>query len=104
VLKLLRAGELTLPQARAVFEQVYRTNKAVDVVVEEQGFEQQNGGVDLEKICSAVISDNPQVVADVKSGKTNAVQVLVGAVMKQTRGGADPKEARKLLLKLLRVG
>ena len=100
VLSLLAAGEINNAQAKQVFEEVYRTGRSAAAVVEEQGLK-PDAGLNLEAVCSSVIADNPQVVADIKGGKLNAVQVLVGSVMKQTRGAADAQATRKMLLELL---
>jgi aspartyl-tRNA(Asn)/glutamyl-tRNA(Gln) amidotransferase subunit B len=101
VLSRLVASELTLPQARDVFEAVYRTGKTCEAVIQEKGFEAGPDSFSLETVCSEVIAEHPGVVADIKGGKLNAVQVLVGAVMKKTRGAASPQASRTLLLKLL---
>lgn len=103
VMSRLSSNELTLPQARDVFEAVYRTGKTCEAVIQEKGFEGGPGSISLEKVCSEVIAENAQVAADIKGGKINAVQVLVGAVMKRTRGAASPQASRDLLLKLLGV-
>ena len=49
----------------------------------------------------AAIAANPDVVAKIAGGKTAAVGVLVGAVMKTTRGRADAARARELILRRL---
>ena len=103
VLGYLRDNKLTLPQAREVFEAVYRSGKSCEAVVQEMDFDKP-AGIDLEAICREVIAAHPAVVEDITGGKLNAVQVLVGAVMKQTRGGADPQTARKKLLEMLDLG
>ncbi len=51
----------------------------------------------LEPIISQVIQANPKVVTDYQSGKENALGFLVGQVMKQTRGQADPALVNQLL-------
>jgi Asp-tRNA(Asn)/Glu-tRNA(Gln) amidotransferase B subunit len=96
-------GELALPQARAIFELVYKSGSSVEAVIEEGGFTSA-GSLDLDKACAEVISENPAVVDDIQGGKLNAVQVLVGSVMKKTQGAANPQEARRRLLQLLDVG
>lgn len=103
VMTLLHEGKVTLPQARLVFEQVYHTGRSCEAVVQEMNFD--NGDeADLIAVCQAAIKDNPSVVEDIQGGKLNAVQVLVGSVMKKTRGGADPQETRKQLLEMLDLG
>jgi aspartyl-tRNA(Asn)/glutamyl-tRNA(Gln) amidotransferase subunit B len=44
-----------------------------------------------------VLSANPQVVADYQGGKTNVMGFLTGAVMKASRGKANPALAQELL-------
>jgi aspartyl-tRNA(Asn)/glutamyl-tRNA(Gln) amidotransferase subunit B len=103
ILARLSANELTLPQARDVFETIYRTGKTYEAVIQEKGLLEGPGSISLEQVCGEAIAENPQIIADLKAGKLNAVQVLVGVVMKKTRGGADPQEARQVLLKMLKL-
>ncbi len=49
----------------------------------------------------AAIAVNPKAVAAYKSGKTSAVQFLVGQVMKRTKGRAKPDVDSPLLVKKL---
>lgn len=56
---------------------------------------------ELPKIAKKVIDDNPEVVADYKSGKVPALQFLVGQGMKQSRGSANPQVLREAILKIL---
>ena len=44
-----------------------------------------------------VVDDNHQSVEDFKNGKDRAIGFLVGQIMKQTRGKANPKMVNKLL-------
>lgn len=53
---------------------------------------------ELEKIVEGVISEHQKVVDDYKGGKENALQFLVGQIMKESRGKADVKIAREILL------
>lgn len=55
----------------------------------------------IESIARQVIENNPQPVADFKAGKTAALKFLVGQVMKESRGKADPQMAAASLQKLL---
>jgi aspartyl-tRNA(Asn)/glutamyl-tRNA(Gln) amidotransferase subunit B len=47
------------------------------------------------------IAANPEVAARIRAGKTNAAGVLVGAVMKATRGQADANRVKALILERL---
>jgi len=58
---------------------------------------------ELEKVVSEIISANPNLVADYKSGKTNLLGFFVGQALKQTKGQADPKTLNEIVTKLLSV-
>jgi len=45
-----------------------------------------------------VVKENPQAVADYQSGKPEALNFLTGQVMKKTRGRADAKEVREMII------
>ena len=50
------------------------------------------------------IKENPQAVADFRAGKEKVLNSLVGAVMKKTKGRADARTAREMLLGKLGQG
>ncbi|MCK5660811.1 MAG: Asp-tRNA(Asn)/Glu-tRNA(Gln) amidotransferase GatCAB subunit B, partial [Methanosarcinales archaeon] len=50
------------------------------------------------------VDQNPAAVEDYRKGQEKALNSLVGHVMKQTRGSADPKVAREAILKVLGEG
>ncbi|MCS7121593.1 MAG: Asp-tRNA(Asn)/Glu-tRNA(Gln) amidotransferase subunit GatB [Archaeoglobaceae archaeon] len=52
--------------------------------------------------CKEVIEENPKAVQDYYSGKKQAINFLVGQVMKKTKGRADPEETAKILSDLLK--
>ncbi len=52
----------------------------------------------VETAALEAIKENPQAVADYKAGKEKALNSLVGAVMKKTKGGADARVVREVLM------
>ena len=50
---------------------------------------------ELSAVCKQVLDENPSIVARIKSGKRNAIMVLVGLVLKETQGTFDPKLVRE---------
>ena len=66
----------------------------------------QNTGIisdegELEKICKEVINEDSKSVNDFKSGKENALQALIGGVMRKTAGKADAGKVSEILKKIL---
>ena len=55
----------------------------------------------LERIVEEVLTNNSKAANDYRAGKTNALQALIGQVMKQTRGQAKADSVRKILIEKL---
>lgn len=60
------------------------------------------GKNEIEKLATKVIKENPKAVEDFKSGKTWAINFLIGQIMKLSNKRADFKTAREILEKLLK--
>lgn len=74
---------------------------SVKDAIEKGGFA---GGVEiakLEDIIKEVFEQNPQAVADYKAGKQNTIGFIVGQVMRQTAGKADPQEVAEIIKKMI---
>lgn len=57
---------------------------------------------ELAKIIEKIVKSNPESVNDFKEGRDRAVKFLMGMIMKETKGAANPKEANELLLQSLK--
>ncbi|MDK2924102.1 MAG: aspartyl-tRNA(Asn)/glutamyl-tRNA(Gln) amidotransferase subunit, partial [Pseudothermotoga sp.] len=55
----------------------------------------------ITEIAKKILEQNPHVVDQYRSGKTNVISFFVGQVMKQTRGTANPKIVNDVLRRLL---
>ncbi len=73
----------------------------IPAYAEQQGFIQMSDTNELEAIVAKVLGDNPQAAQDVKSGEMKAIGFLVGQVMKQSQGKANPSLAQTLIKKLI---
>ena len=90
-------GKLSSNLAKDVFVQMYETGRGPAEIAEESGLVQVS---DVDQVASAVqaaIDGNPQAVADYMDGKNKAIGFLVGQVMKETRGKANPRMASSLV-------
>lgn len=52
---------------------------------------------ELSKVIDQIIENNPSPVEEFKKGKETVIEFLVGQVMAETKGQADPQSVRKLL-------
>ena len=102
LLDLLEKERITGKQAKEVLEEAFASGKMPDVIVKEKGFEPPISDLSaLERIVEEVISNNSKAANDYRAGKTNALQALIGQVMKQTRGQAKADSVRKILIEKL---
>ena len=99
LLDLLDKERITGKQAKEVLEEAFVSGKMPDVIVKEKGIEPPISDQSaLERIIEEVIANNPKAARDYRAGKTNALQALIGQVMKQTRGQAKAGSVRTILI------
>jgi aspartyl-tRNA(Asn)/glutamyl-tRNA(Gln) amidotransferase subunit B len=87
--------------ARQVLEAVLAGEGSPDEVIAARGLAVVSDDTVLLAAVDQAIADNPDVAEKVRNGKTAAAGVLVGAVMKATRGQADATRVRALILERL---
>ena len=80
---------------------MFSTGKDPEVIVKEKGLVQISDEGEIKKIVEDVVNNNPQSIIDYKAGKDRALGFLVGQVMKQSKGKANPGMVNKLLLEIL---
>ncbi|HEY5032838.1 MAG TPA: Asp-tRNA(Asn)/Glu-tRNA(Gln) amidotransferase subunit GatB [Actinomycetes bacterium] len=104
VIELVRDGALTDSMARTVVEAVLAGEGSPDDVVAARGLQVVGDDDSLLAAIGEAVAAHPDVVDKIRSGKVAASGVIVGAVMKATRGQADAARVRELLLTMLDVG
>jgi aspartyl-tRNA(Asn)/glutamyl-tRNA(Gln) amidotransferase subunit B len=76
---------------------MFMSGKEPETVVKEQGLSQISDAGELETMAKKIIAANPQSVADYLAGKEKAIGFLVGQMMKETKGRANPGMVNELL-------
>ena len=94
---LIVRGELTGKLAKDVLPKMFESGEAPSVIVEREGLKTISDSGALEKIIDDVIAANPKQVEQYKGGKTTVIGFLVGAVMKASRGQANPAAVNEVL-------
>ncbi|SOD73376.1 aspartyl/glutamyl-tRNA(Asn/Gln) amidotransferase subunit B [Jatrophihabitans sp. GAS493] len=103
VVALVADGTLSAALARQAIDAVLETGEDVDTIVAERGLKVVSDSGALTTAADEAIAANPDVAEKVRSGKVAAVGVLVGSVMKATRGQADAATVKAILLERLGV-
>ncbi|MDQ6659475.1 MAG: Asp-tRNA(Asn)/Glu-tRNA(Gln) amidotransferase subunit GatB [Chloroflexota bacterium] len=98
LLDLLDKERITGKQAKEVLEEAFTSGELPEAIVVRKGIKPPiSDQGQLERIIEEVIAHNSKAATDYRAGKTNALQALVGQVMKQTRGQAKADIVQKLL-------
>jgi len=95
ILYLLDEKKMTQTQAKDIFWEVFQTGQRPQAILDKTGGKIEVEG--LQDVISQVIAENQKVFEDVKAGKGQAMNFLVGQVMKSTSGGADPITVERIL-------
>lgn len=99
---LIEKGTISNKIAKTVFKEMLESGKAPQVIVEEKGLVQISDEGAIRAIVEQIVAKNPQSVEDYRAGKEKAIGFLVGQVMKETKGKANPGLVNELLLSVLK--
>ena len=102
-LTLIHMSKLGSAAAQTVLADMLALGKDPSQIMEDRDLGQKSDPDELKPIVTRVLAHNPEQVADYKAGKTNIIKFLVGVVMKETEGRANPQVAETLLKELLQT-
>jgi len=97
MIQLIDAGTISGKMAKTVFLEMWATQKDPATIVKEKGLVQITDTSAIEKIVDEVLAANAGQLADYRSGRTKLFGFFVGAVMKASKGQANPELVNKLL-------
>ncbi len=101
LLKLVENNTISGKIAKTVFDEMISTGKEASLLIRDKGLEQVTDSSAIEEMVDTAIENNPRSVEDYKNGKEKALKYLVGQVMKESRGKANPQMVNEILLKKL---
>jgi len=106
VFLLMEQGQLNSNSAKNLLRQLLASPSLPDNIIEyasAKGLIQIVDQKEIAAIVSRVLAENIQAAADVRSGQLKAIGFLVGQVMQQSQGRANPNLAQELIKKQLGV-
>lgn len=95
-------GEISSSAAQIVLEEMYNTGKTPETIIQEKDLGQVSDSGVLEEAVNKVIAANPKAVADFKKGKEASLKFLIGAVMRESKGKANPQVVEEMIRKLIK--
>ena len=94
---LISKGTISSKIAKKVFEEMWKCPDSPEKIVADKGLVQITDTKAIEEIVDKVIAANEKIVNDYKGGNKKAIGALVGQVMKQSKGKANPQLVNQLL-------
>ena len=87
--------------AKEVLEEMFEKGDDPSDIIDRRGLWQISDALELEDMARLVIERHPEEVRTIRNGKTATLQFLVGQVMKESRGKANPKIVQEILRKII---
>lgn len=83
--------------AKQVFDFMWDTGKDPADIVEEKGLRVVTDTNAIRGVVLEVLQANPKTIEDIKKGKAKSIGFLIGQIMRETKGKADPQTVRSIL-------
>ena len=101
LIKNIDDNTLTSKNLKDILDTVLESTDTIEKIIKDSGIENITDDSAIREIIKSVINANPQSVEDYKQGHDRAIKFLMGQVMKETKGSANPKMAMYILLEEL---
>ena len=101
LVKLVGSNKISSNIAKDVFDKMYKDGRLPSQIVAESGVAQIEDTGTLSKLVEEVLRSHPDVVAKYKGGQVNVKGFLVGQIMRQSKGQANPEIVQELLQQAL---
>lgn len=90
-------GTISANAGKKILQNMVKSGRSPSDIIAKEGFEQIADDSALEQIVQNAMCANPQAIESYKKGKEAALGAVVGWVMKESKGKADPKKVNELL-------
>jgi aspartyl-tRNA(Asn)/glutamyl-tRNA(Gln) amidotransferase subunit B len=95
------SGKISGNAGKAVLEKMVQTGKGPDAIIAEEGMGQISDDSAIEELVKRAVEANPKAIESYRAGKTAALGAIVGWVMKESKGQANPGKVQEMLQKHL---
>lgn len=99
----LEESIISSKQAKELLNVLITQGGTVATLIDQFGLRQNSNEEELKTIIKTILDQNPDSVQDYNAGKDRAIKYLMGQIMKETKGSANPALVNQLLLETLEV-
>jgi aspartyl-tRNA(Asn)/glutamyl-tRNA(Gln) amidotransferase subunit B len=97
LLNLVREGKVSHTAAKRIFSEMVRSGERAAQIAEREGLLQEGSADAITVWVEEVMAEHPEEARRFLAGERKLLGVLVGAVMKKSKGRADPRRVNQLL-------
>lgn len=95
-------GEISSSGAQVLLSEMFSTGDTPIHIIQEKDLAQVSDVSSLNQAVAKVMADNPKAVEDLKSGKDASLKFLIGMVMRETKGKANPQVVEEMIKQSLK--
>jgi aspartyl-tRNA(Asn)/glutamyl-tRNA(Gln) amidotransferase subunit B len=94
---MIDKGDISSKMAKEILNDLISYGGKVVDIIDKKGLKQISDEGTLRELINKVIDDNVNVVTDYKNGNDRALKYLIGQVMKESKGQANPQMLNSVL-------
>lgn len=102
LVNFIESGKISGKIAKEIFLEMFNNGELPENIIKSKNLTQISSSDEIERICKSVLDNNQKIVDDYKNGKQKALGSLIGQVMKETKGKANPKMVSDFLVNYLK--
>lgn len=102
LIKAVSENKVSLKIAKNIFNEIAISGNSVESIIKDKGYSQISDEGQIKSIILEIVSQSADQVKEYQAGKTKVMAYFVGAVMKATKGQANPDLVNKLLIEALK--
>ena len=100
VVNYLDSNKINSKIFKDILDDIMEQDKSIDEILDDHGIKEMDDS-ELDGIINKVMEDNPKSVSDYQNGNERAIKFLMGLIMKETKGNANPTLVTEKLTKAL---
>lgn len=102
LVNMISANKVSSKQAKEIIPYLIENGGSVNDAINKLGVSEITDTNEINNIIKNVLDNNPESINDFKSGKDRAIKYLMGQVMKESKGKANPSIANQILMDMIK--
>jgi aspartyl-tRNA(Asn)/glutamyl-tRNA(Gln) amidotransferase subunit B len=102
LIKMIVSGDVTDRIAKTVLSEMIASGRSPELIIAEKGFKPVEDEKELNEFVDNAFSSHPEIIEQIKAGETKAINVLIGQVMRKSKGKVNANKLKELIYNRLK--